>query len=100
MKRRNWIKLVAIAVIACTATVFAQGTNAPAATPVKGNPDSKIYHLPSCRHYTAKGTTKVFKSVAEAKEAGYKPCKKCAVPKKDKKGKPEKKDTEAAEAAE
>jgi len=80
MKRRNWLKLVIVAVIACSAAAFAAD---PA--PVKGNPDSKIYHKASCRFYNAKGSTKVFKSEAEAVKAGYTPCKQCAAPKTEKK---------------
>jgi len=87
MKRRNWLKLVAIAVIACTASVFAEQAATPATTPVKGNPDSKIYHKADCRFYTAKSSTKEFKSEADAVKAGYKPCKQCAAPKKDAKDK-------------
>lgn len=43
----------------------------------RGNPASKIYHNASCRHYKSKGASKVFASPAEAKAAGYKPCKIC-----------------------
>lgn len=42
-----------------------------------GNPSSKVYHNSSCRHYNSKGASKVFASPAEAKAAGYKPCKIC-----------------------
>ena len=80
MKRRNCLKLVAIAMIACTAAVFAADS-----APLKGNPDSKIYHKAPCKHYAAKGSTKEFASEAEAVKAGYKPCKKCAAPKTDNK---------------
>lgn len=80
MKRRNWLTFVAVAMIACTAVVFAAD---PA--PVKGNPDSKVYHKAACKHYAAKGSTKEFASEADAVKAGYTPCKKCAVPKADQK---------------
>lgn len=60
---------------------------APAAKPVpaasqkeagyRGNPSSKVYHNSSCRHYKSKGASKVFASPAEAKAAGFKPCKVC-----------------------
>lgn len=42
-----------------------------------GNPDSKVYHLPSCRYYNSKGASKVFKTAEEAGAAGYRPCKTC-----------------------
>jgi hypothetical protein len=75
MNKRNWLKLMIVAAIACTTAVYAAG---PA--PVKGNPDSKVYHKAACRHYTAKSSTKEFKSEPDVK-AGYKPCKQCAAPK-------------------
>jgi hypothetical protein len=80
MNKRNWLKLMIVAAIACTTAVYAAG---PA--PVKGNPDSKIYHKTACRHYAAKSSTKAFKSETEAVKAGYKPCKQCAAPKAQKK---------------
>ncbi len=80
MKRRKWLSLMAVATIACAATAFAANTAS-----VKGNPESKIYHKPACRFYNAKSSTKEFKSEAEAKKDGYKPCKQCATPKKEKK---------------
>lgn len=43
----------------------------------RGNPSSKVYHNSSCRHYKSKGASKVFASPAEAKAAGFKPCKVC-----------------------
>ena len=79
MKRSKWIKLVAVALIACTTTIFAAEK---AAATVRGNPDSKVYHKVACRHYSAKGSSKEFKTEAEAKKAGYKPCKRCAAPEK------------------
>ena len=76
MNKRNWLKLMIVAVFACATAVYAAD---PA--PVKGNPDSKIYHKAACRHYTAKSSTKEFKSEAEAVKGGYLPCKQCAEPK-------------------
>ena len=76
MNKRNWLKLMIVAAIACTTAVYAVE---PA--PVKGNPNSKIYHKAECRQYTAKSTTKEFKSEAVAVKAGYQPCKQCAAPK-------------------
>lgn len=43
----------------------------------RGNPSSKVYHNSSCRYYKSKGASKVFASPAEAKAAGFKPCKVC-----------------------
>jgi hypothetical protein len=82
MNKRNWLKLLIVAAIACTTAAHAAG---PA--PVKGNPDSKIYHKTACRHYAAKSSTKEFKSEGDAVKAGYKPCKQCAAPKAQKKSK-------------
>lgn len=79
MNRTNWMKLVAVAMLACATTVVA-AQNAP----VKGNPDSKVYHKAACRHYSGKGSTKEFKTEAEAIKAGYTPCKQCAAPEKKK----------------
>jgi hypothetical protein len=80
MKRSNWLKMMAIALITCAATVYAAD---PA--PIKGNPDSKVYHKIGCRYYSAKGSSVEFKTEAEAIKAGYTPCKICAVPKTEKK---------------
>ena len=82
MNKRNWLKLMIVAAIACTTAAYA-------AAPVKGNPNSKIYHKTACRHYAAKSSTKEFKSEPEAVKAGYEPCKQCAGP--NKQTKPEKK---------
>ncbi len=87
MKKRNWLKLMAVAVVACSTAAFAQEASVSAKTMVKGNPDSKIYHKSACHHYAAKGSSKEFQTEADAVKAGYKPCKQCAAPKKDKKDK-------------
>lgn len=56
---------------------------APKAAPQKmeagyrGNPGSKIYHNSSCRYYKSKSVSKTFASPADAKAAGYRPCKVC-----------------------
>ena len=76
MNKRNWLKLMIVAAIACTTAVYAAD---PA--PVKGNPNSKVYHKAACRHYAAKSSTKEFKSEPDAVKAGFKPCKQCAAPK-------------------
>ena len=83
MNKRHWLKLVIVAAVACSSAAFAAD---PA--PVKGNPNSKFYHKAACKYYAAKGSTKEFKSEADAVKAGYKPCKRCAVPKEEKKAKP------------
>ena len=89
--RREWMKRLAAAMIVCSAAAFAAKpapapapapTPTPAPTVIKGNPTSKVYHKPACRHYNAKGSTAVFKTEADALKAGYQPCKQCAVPKK------------------
>lgn len=80
MNKRNWLKLMTVITIACSTAAFAANP-----TPVKGNPDSKVYHKSACKHYTAKGSTKEFKTEADAIKSGYKPCKKCAAPKEEKK---------------
>ena len=72
MKKRNVLKtLLAVALVCTTVTYAGEGAA------VKGNPKSKVYHKPACKHYNAKGTTVEFKSEAEAKQAGYKGCKIC-----------------------
>ena len=56
---------------------------APKAAPQKmeagyrGNPESKIYHNSSCRYYKGKSVSKTCASPADAKAAGYRPCKVC-----------------------
>ena len=56
---------------------------APKAAPQKmeagyrGNSESKIYHNSSCRYYKGKSVSKTFASPADAKAAGYRPCKVC-----------------------
>lgn len=56
---------------------------APKAAPQKmeagyrGNPESKIYRNSSCRYYKGKSVSKTFASPADAKAAGYRPCKVC-----------------------
>ena len=58
---------------------------APKAAPQKmeagyrGNPESKIYHNSSCRYYKGKSVSKTFASPADAKAAGYRPCRVCKV---------------------
>ena len=70
-------------------TLSAPAQQAPAAKPAskaapqkveagyRGNPESKIYHNSSCRYYKGKSVSKTFASPADAKAAGYRPCKVC-----------------------
>ncbi len=72
MKKRTLLKTLMATALVCASVTFAGEGVA-----VKGNTKSKIYHKPACTHYTAQTCTAEFKSEAEAKAAGYKPCKKC-----------------------
>lgn len=78
MKRSTLLKTLLVGAIVCSTAVFAAESTA-----VKGNPDSKVYHKSSCKHYAAKGSTKEFASEAAAVKAGYKGCKKCSGKKKE-----------------
>ncbi len=80
MKKRSLLKILLATTLVCASMAFAEGGPA-----VKGNPKSKVYHMPACQHYNAKGSTKEFKSEAEAKQAGYKACKQCGKAKADRK---------------
>lgn len=80
MKKRSLLKILLATTLVCASMAFAEG-----GTAVKGNPNSKIYHKPTCQYYNAKGSTKEFKSEAAAKQAGYKACKQCGKPKAEKK---------------
>lgn len=80
MKKRSLLKIMLATTLVCASMAFAEGGAA-----VKGNPKSKVYHMPACQHYNSKGSTKGFKSVAEAKKAGYKACKQCSKAKTEKK---------------
>lgn len=42
-----------------------------------GNVRSHIFHGPSCRYYSCKNCTRVFKTREAAIAAGYRPCKIC-----------------------
>jgi len=88
MNKRSLLKSLLAAMLVCTTITFA-GEGAA----VKGNPKSKIYHKPACKHYAAKGSTAAFKSEAEAKKAGYTPCKQCGETKKKAENKTDKKDS-------
>jgi len=80
MKKRTLLKTLLAATLVCASVAFAG--EGPA---VKGNPKSKVYHKPVCKHYSAKGSTKEFKTEADAQRAGYKACKQCNKAKADKK---------------
>ena len=77
------ITFVAAAPVCATATIAAESGSI-----IKGNPKSKVYHKSSCQHYNSKGATESFKNEAEAKQAGFKPCKQCSVAKPEKDAKP------------
>ncbi len=81
MKKRRVLKLLVATVLMGASMVFAD------TVAVKGNKSSKIYHNPTCKHYTAKGSTEPFASEAAAKQAGYKACKQCGKTKADTHGK-------------
>lgn len=72
MKKRSMLKTLVAVTLVCASVTFADG-----GVSVRGNPDSKIYHKPACKHYSAKGSSTEFKSEGAAKEAGYTACKKC-----------------------
>ena len=80
MKKRSLLRILLATTLVCASMAFAEGGAA-----VKGNPNSKVYHKPACQHYSAKGSTKAFKSEADAQRAGYKACKQCGKAKADKK---------------
>lgn len=78
---------LALSATAQQAAPAAATAPAPAAQPApkpknveagyRGNPESKIYHNSSCRYYKGKSVSKTFASPADAKAAGYRPCKVC-----------------------
>ncbi len=44
---------------------------------LKGNPNSRMLHGPSCKHYDAKGTTEKFSDMDQAVKKGYRLCSIC-----------------------
>ena len=44
---------------------------------LKGNPNTKMLHGPSCKYYDAKGTTEKFSNMDQAVKQGYKLCSIC-----------------------
>jgi methylphosphotriester-DNA--protein-cysteine methyltransferase len=73
MKKRSLLKMLLAATLVFTSVAIATG-----GAGVKGNPNSKVYHKPACKHYSAKGSTADFKSEDEAVKSGYKACKQCS----------------------
>ncbi len=51
--------------------------NKASAAQLRGNPDSKTLHGPSCKFYNSKGSTETFSSVEQAKKQGYHLCTVC-----------------------
>ncbi len=45
---------------------------------VKGNPKSKVFHLPSCEYYNCRNCTMEFHDVDVALQSGFEPCQFCA----------------------
>ena len=49
-----------------------------AAKAYSGNPNSMIYHNSGCRYFTCKACVLRFASPDEARQRGYRACKKCS----------------------
>ena len=75
MKKRSMLKTLLAVMLVCASVTFAGEGVA-----VKGNPKSKVYHKPACKHDSGKGSSAEFKSEAAAKQAGYTACKQCGKP--------------------
>lgn len=43
----------------------------------RGNAESRVFHVPTCRHFTCKNCVVTFDSRDEALKAGYRPCGVC-----------------------
>ena len=52
--------------------------NQAARTVIKGNPKSKVFHVPACEYYNCKNCTLDFHDVEVALESGFEPCQFCA----------------------
>jgi hypothetical protein len=65
------VAFIAVAVLGAVCISLAQET------PLKGNPDSKVFHKSSCRYYTNTNCTATFSTSAAAAEAGFSACKVC-----------------------
>ena len=44
---------------------------------VKGNPDTKVCHMETCKYANSKGCTMAFENADEAEKMGYRMCTKC-----------------------
>ena len=44
---------------------------------IKGNPKSRVFHLPACEYYNCKNCTLIFKDIDIALESGFEPCQFC-----------------------
>lgn len=76
MKETLMKKIAAPFFVLCMMLV-AGGAVAAGTAVLHGNPETKIYHNKECKFYNCKKCTVVFKTAADAKKQGFKPCKKC-----------------------
>lgn len=79
-KTKLAIAAVATAVGAAGAGVLIRkstGTTKGPATSYRASPTSKTLHQIGCRHFDSKKLTRVFATVSEAVDAGYRPCRIC-----------------------
>ena len=81
---KKMLAILMILGLVCSSSGLALSAPAQQAAPApameagyRGNPESKIYHNSSCRYYKGKSVSKTFASPADAKAAGYRPCKVC-----------------------
>jgi lipopolysaccharide export system permease protein len=44
---------------------------------IRGNPKSKVFHLPKCEYYDCRNCTLEFKNIQVALDAGFEPCRLC-----------------------
>lgn len=69
MNRRTLCGVLLLALLVPALALFAET--------YRGNTRSRVFHAPSCQHYTCKHCTTTFPSAAEAIERGYHPCGTC-----------------------
>lgn len=62
---------------AATATPLRQSGRDTSAAVFHGNTSSRVYHAPWCRNYNCRNCTRVFRSEAEARAAGFRPAGDC-----------------------
>ncbi|MCR4666659.1 MAG: hypothetical protein K5657_05125 [Desulfovibrio sp.] len=43
----------------------------------RGNPQTRVYHNPTCSYFKSKSATILFNSPEEARRHGFRPCSKC-----------------------